>query len=515
MKQHSQILAHFNPRWRSEQFRRSVHNAWWSSLDYLVLPVLLVLATPFLVFRLGTAQFGIWMLVNALTGAMGIFDLGLGNATIKYVSAYRARGDLSGVARVMRSTLTVYSFLGLSTASLIYGSAPFLVHRVFKIEPPSYSLAIAAIRIGGVGLALRFGQSVFLAFVQGYERYDLSARVTILVKALTIALLVGVVTLGFGIAAILWVTVIVCGAGAIALALIARSIAPGIGFWPLWNRAALKEVFGFGFYSWLQAIAGTVFAQADLLLIGALLGTTPVAYYSVCQRLAMQIHALLAAGSSFLFPMSSAAAELGNVNRMRSIYRRSLNIITVLAAAMGVPLFLFSKSILTHWMGADFAGHASILLKILAFGYALLASSIVPYNVLNGTGHVRLNTVLGWASVAIVVAASVLLIPSLGLAGVAWAKLANVIPLLAAMAWVHRKVLREDKWSAVLSHFVPIVLPFLLSFLAVGAYGDPKLTSVILLIAMVAGCLVVTLGMAIVVQKLFRLTAVFPESSTN
>ena len=87
MRRLEHILASFDPRNRSEEFRRSLRNASWSILDYLVLPLLLLLVTPFLVFKLGIGRYGVWMLVNALTGTRGVFNLGTGDATIKYVSA--------------------------------------------------------------------------------------------------------------------------------------------------------------------------------------------------------------------------------------------------------------------------------------------------------------------------------------------------------------------------------------------------------------------------------------------
>ncbi|MBI3668288.1 MAG: oligosaccharide flippase family protein, partial [Acidobacteria bacterium] len=273
-----------------------MRNASWSTLDYLVLPMLLLLVLPFLVFKLGAEQFGIWMLVNGLTGLTGVLQLGLGDATIKYVSSYRAREDWRSVQRVVRSTFSIYGLLGFFTAGLLYMAAPFLAHHVFRIEPAHQSLAVSAIRVGGIGMVVRFLSSVFTAAVQGCERYDLSARVTIPVKALTMIGVVSVAALGLGILAILWATVLLSAGGAIVMAVVAKRLIPGMVIWPWLDRSALREVFGFGFYSWLHSISTTVFAQADLLLVGALLGTTAVTYYSVCQRLAMQIHALPAAG---------------------------------------------------------------------------------------------------------------------------------------------------------------------------------------------------------------------------
>jgi O-antigen/teichoic acid export membrane protein len=499
------LLSSLDLRQRSEAFRQSARNASWSTLDYLILPLLLLVVLPFLVLKLGSDQFGIWMLVNALTGLTGVFQFGLSDATIKYVSSYRARKDWRSVQKVVRSTLSVYGLLGLLTAVLVYVAAPFLGHHMFRIEAAQQPLAISAIRVGGIGMSLRFVNSVFLAAVQGCERYDLSARVTIPMKALSILAVVSVAALGLGILAILWATVLLSVGGAVAMALVARRLISGMIIWPCLDRSAIREVFGFGLYSWLQSISSNLFAQADLFLVGALLGTTPVTYYSVCQRLAAQIHALPAAGSSFLFPLSSAAAERGNLHQMRTVYSRASSIVSAVAAATAVPMMLFSRSILTHWMGVDFAVHASSLLKVLAFSYALLAISIVPYNLLNGTGHVRANTLLGWLSVTLVVAATLLLVPLLGLAGVAWAKVANLGPLIALIAVVHRRVLLESRWFPVVREFIPILSLFGVAFLTVTAFGDPHPETWTRLIGLTAGTIVLVAGFAAAVQRIFHL----------
>jgi O-antigen/teichoic acid export membrane protein len=499
-------LSSLNLRQRSEIFRQSVRNASWSTLDYLIVPLLLLVALPFLVLKLGSDQFGIWMLVNALTGLTGVFQFGLSDATIKYVSSYRARKDWPSVQRVVRSTLTVYGLLGLLTAVLVYVAAPFLAHHTFRIEAAQQPLAISAIRVGGIGMSVRFVNSVFSAAVQGCERYDLSARVTIPIKALTMLAVVSVAALGLGLLAILWAAVLLSVGGTFVMALVARRLISGMVVRPALDRSALREVFGFGFFSWLQSISSSLFAQADLFLVGALLGTTAVTYYSVCQRLAAQVHALPAAGSSFLFPLSSAVAEQSNVNRMRVVYSRASNTIAAIAAATGVPMMLFSRSILTHWMGADFAAHASGLLGVLAFAYALLSASIVPYNLLNGTGHVRVNTLIGWLSAAIVVGATLLLVPVLGVAGVAWAKVANLCPLIALMAVVHRRVLLENRWIPVVREFIPTLSLFGLAFLTVTVFGDPHPETWTRLAGMTAGTIVLVVGFAAAVQRIFRLT---------
>src|SRR2546430_7983748 len=157
---------------------RSARNAAYSAADYLLSPLLMIGAAPFLVARLGLAQYGIWMLVNALVGTAAVVPMGLGDATVKFVSSYRAPGGGGGehgVVRVVRSTLTVSALLGLLVAAIVITSAPWLAGAVFKIAAHDRDLAVRAIQLAGVGLVIRSIDSVFLSTLRGYERYDLAA----------------------------------------------------------------------------------------------------------------------------------------------------------------------------------------------------------------------------------------------------------------------------------------------------------------------------------------------------
>src|SRR5215471_3210338 len=81
---------------RSVGFKRGLGNALYSILEYIALPVTMVIATPYLIHRLGVEQFGLWMLVLAIVGSMGTLSTGFGAATIKYVAGFRGRDDRNG-----------------------------------------------------------------------------------------------------------------------------------------------------------------------------------------------------------------------------------------------------------------------------------------------------------------------------------------------------------------------------------------------------------------------------------
>lgn len=408
---------------RSQVFRGSATNATYSVAEYVAQPLLMIAATPFLVHRLGLDLFGIWMLVGALTGTVGMLSLGLGDATIKYVSAYRGRSDFASVIRTVRGTLTISVVLGGITAVVIVLGAPLLVRAVFKVRPADYWTAVRTFQIGGFVLFLRSIDSVFASTLRGFEKYGPPVKFTVIVRVLTIASAVLLVAFGFGVVAIMLATL---GATAIGVFLQARevgSLIPGISFWPTAARKTWQEIFGFGFYTWIQAIGGMIFAHVDRLLVGGFLGTAAVAYYTICVQLAQPVHGLVGAAFNFIFPHMSTRHEAGERKGLKRVYRLALAVNVTLVVLLSLPLLVFGKAILTLWMGADFAAHSYRLLPVLVVAFAILAINVVPHFALLGLGKVRFVSLVNLAGGALSLMIAALLIPPLGLVGAALGRL--------------------------------------------------------------------------------------------
>jgi O-antigen/teichoic acid export membrane protein len=465
------------PTSRSEDFKRSLRNAVYSSTEHLLHPVLLLISTPIFLYRLGTDQFGIWMLVNSMIGLSSFMEFGLTGATVKYVSKYRALQDEAGVIRVVRSTFTVYGTLGILASLMFCILAPLLVDKVFKIDKQNLALAVAVFQISAIGVAVRFFDGFFQSILHGYERYDLASRVTMITSALAIGVNVLLVMAGYGLKVILlsvfaWLLV----SGACKALLIKRLLINSLVLKPTWDRSALKEIFGFGVFSWMQGVGGILLGQADRLLLASLLGTTALAYYAVCLQLAQQVHALLARATQFLFPLASAIKESGDLERLRRLYFQGLNLTTIAAVTIGLPMFVCAPEILSLWMGADFAAEATDILRVLVFVFTLMATSIVPYYYLNGTGYVALNTLFGLVSGGMVAIAGLLLIPWLGPVGAAWSRTANTPTGIISRTVLHYRVLSDKRWYAGMAIVLPVLLAFAAGLAFLKLLGEPGLS---------------------------------------
>ena len=413
-------------RWRSiwsSASGRSGRNAFYGAAEYIALPLTMLLATPFLLRRLGSVQFGLWMLASAAVTSSNLISTGFGDAALKYASLYRGQKDGERFEHTIRVNVTINLLLGGVFAILLWAVAPFAAASIFKIDLPLRGDAIASFRIGSALLLARCVESVLTGALRAHELYGPAVRISIASRAAIVIAACFLVWRGHGVVAIMAATLCVVSFFIIIQTVVVRKLVARIWPLPSLDRAAFSEVFHFGCFSWLQAIAGCIFNQADRLVIGALLGAPAVGYYSVCVQAAQPIHGLVAAGLHFLFPHLSARLSTAPASQLRPLVASIFRLNALAAIAMCVPIVLFSKLILTLWMGAAFASGAWIVLSIVALSFGLLSLNVTAHYTLLALAHVRLVAMLNLLGGAAMLAVMFFLAPRFGLAGAAAGRL--------------------------------------------------------------------------------------------
>jgi O-antigen/teichoic acid export membrane protein len=179
----------------------------------------------------------------------------------------------------------------------------------------------------------------------------------------------------------------------------------------------------FGCFSWLQAFAAVTFMHGDRLLVGAFLGTSEVAYYSICVQATQPIHGLLSSGLNFLFPNLSRRYEAADLYGSRSLYKKALWASIIAVIGITIPLMLLSKPILRLWMGSGIAQNAHGIFSILALAYGVLALNVVPHYALLALGQIRYVSMVNILGGTLSLFAAAALMPHLGLYGAALGRL--------------------------------------------------------------------------------------------
>jgi O-antigen/teichoic acid export membrane protein len=419
----NRLHARFKLLKSSASARASFRNGVYGAAEYVAMPLTMLLATPFLLHRLGALQYGLWMLATAAVTSSSFISTGFGDAALKYAASYRGKNDRKRLEDTIRVNLTINLVLGSALALVIWYLSPLAVRHLFKIEPTLQRSALTVFRIASAILLIRSVEGVFVGALRAYERYGPAVQINVLTRIATVLCACILVAGGYGIVAIMLGTLAAAVLSLLMQMTAARVVMGPVLFYPSIRSTAFSEVFSFGCFSWLQTLAGCIFSYADRLLIGFLLGASSVAYYSICVQAAQPIHGLIAAGLHFLFPHLSARMSGVPANELRPVVLKVLSLNVALALLLCLPLMIFSKLILRIWMGAAFAQQNWMVLSVVALGFGLLALNITGHYALLAMEQVRLVAMLNLLGGIAMLAAVVLMAPRLGLLGAALGRL--------------------------------------------------------------------------------------------
>ena len=157
-----------------------------------------LLLTPYIISVLGVRGFGIWSLSLALTGYIGLLDVGVSTSLVKYISEYDTKGDLDAINRVVNTGFVFY----LALAAIILPLTVLFADRVLHFfhipaeiwhETRFVLIAAAAIYC----LSNTFG--VFEAVMAGLQRMDVTNAIAIATSIPNAVGTVAFLQLGYGL----------------------------------------------------------------------------------------------------------------------------------------------------------------------------------------------------------------------------------------------------------------------------------------------------------------------------
>jgi O-antigen/teichoic acid export membrane protein len=434
-------------RLTSKTRRQGYANALYGVADYLALPMGMLLAAPFLLRHLGTAQYGVWILAGAAVSSGGIVSGSFGDAVIKYVGDCRSRADWSGVTRIVRSMISINLALSCILAIALWYLAPYLTRHIVKADPSLQTICLQSLRIGSGLLVMRSIESVFISTLRAFETYESTVRISICSRMVILAFAIVLTRSGCNVVWIMIATLFISGAGTVAQALALRAKIGDFSPLPSWHPKTVINIAAFGSFSWLQAISAVAFSHADRFFVGLLMGAPAVAYYGLCVQAAQPIHGLISSGMHVMFPHLSARYPVASISEIRRKVTLALKINGALVLALSLPLIVFGSRLLTIWIGTAFERQPLLIFPTIACSFALLGMNVTAHYALLAAGRVRVVTYLNLLAGIAMLLVMAILIPSHGLQGAAFARLVYGPVTCLAYIYVHRIISRTAPHS--------------------------------------------------------------------
>jgi O-antigen/teichoic acid export membrane protein len=433
-------------------------NSLWNTADVLVLPMLMLLVTPFFIKKLGPAEYGIWMIVNSIIISLGIVNIGAGDAAIKFVSKYNALSDKENIRKIVASTFSLN--VVITTIIIILGTTLFFIIRninIFNINAAYMTIASGSVLLGSVVFGMKQMEQLALSIFKGFERYDVSSIMSIISKSLLLTTQFVVVYSGHSLIYVFLASAVITIVIVILEYLFVKFSLTYLSFFIRFDRSTLKEIFSFSSWSWTQSVLGIIAGHADRFVVITFAGPKFLAYYALASTIGGQIHQVVTATISWVFPKVSGKTER-NENLLPLYYKLQLLVITGGTIIVSI-LLIFQRQIFLTWLGAETYSHSILLIKLFLYLAFVNMISIVPYFFLLGANLIRISAIFMFISVVLTITMMIIFYQFAAVNGLAYGKLiSSLVSIPLMLLFVHYKIIEKKDLKSGFIFYLPTLL---------------------------------------------------------
>lgn len=421
--------------------------------------------SPFIVHQLGDTAYGTWALVGAITGYLGLLDLGVRGAVTRYVAQMHAGSRHQDAGRITSAALNLFGVGGMLAVLIAIVLAIFVVD-VFKIPQELVGATRIVLVMGGFTIGISLIGGAYGGVVTALQRFDVSSGIDVLVEALRATSVVIALKAGGGII------------GLAAVQLGATSLRAMIQFWAArgiypelrvrlreWDRSELRQIFSFSIYSIFLHVAGMITMSASTIVIGAILPVAMITGFAIAASLISYVRTFGSGIGQTLTPQASALDATGGQDAVRALPAIAARITSLVLLPMIVTLLLRGGTFIGLWMGSEYVATAGPVLVVLSIALWIVAPRNAFTPILMGIGRHRVLVLPYFAEAVVTVTLSILLIGPMGIVGVAWAgTIPAAILTMLIMPWLLKRVLDVPVMDLYLNAWVRpamAMLPFM------------------------------------------------------
>ncbi len=437
--------------------RAHLTNAAYGVVDYLAWPVGMLAVAPVALRDLGVQQFGVWMVANATLTVGSILASGFGDANIRAVAMARGSSDRTSLVQTVRSTMGIHLILGSVVALAVWLLAPLASAHIVSAGGEMQVACLWSLRIAAVLVLVRAMETVCVSTQRAFERYGAAVAASVVARLMALAAAAFAPLTRQGVVAVMIASAVFIGASLCVQIIQLNSLLGPASLRPSFDEAATRGLIGFGIFSWIQAVSGVAFAQADRLVTGFYFGAAAVTSYALCAQIAQPIYGIAASGLHFLFPYVSARATPESLVPVRRaiLLTFGANLLVVLACA-GI-LLVWGRAWMTQWVGPSVAQAGASVLPLLVAGTAMQGLSITGAYTLLALGRVRWVTFLSLGGGMAMLSAAPLLMARFGIQGMALARLlygpCTLLVYVPLAALLLRKRTNQSEHAAATAFF--------------------------------------------------------------
>lgn len=455
----------------AERHHRVLGNTGWNVLGYALPAVVALFAVPMLLDRIGTARFGILTLAWVVFGYFGLFDLGLGRATTRFMTSAFDTGRARDAQIIFWKSSLLNLLLGVVGGAVLAAGSSGLV-ALLNVDSSLREETVSAFLFLALAVPSITLTSSFRGVLEARHEFKLVNAAQIPVSVLTyLGPLVAAhytQSLPWVVSAIVWARL----AGTVVLFILAiRRLPPGSRR-PLGGSGWTGKLLGYGGWLSISNVIGPFLASADRFVIGSMSSMSSVAYYTAPFEALSRITILGQALGRTVLPIYSSSADIGH---RQDLYLRYLSRLGMVSAIIASALLAFAQELLLAWLGEPFANRSTLVVQWLAIGFSANGLAALPAAIIHGVGRPDVTAKFHLAQLPAYGVLLFVMVDRFGIAGAAfsWAARALVdttmlVAYASAMLGIRRQLLWRHLWPVAAASTVLLAAGLLIAGSSLG-----------------------------------------------
>jgi O-antigen/teichoic acid export membrane protein len=398
---------------------------------------------PFVVRHLGNTLYGVSVLFLALTGYLGMLDLGVRGALMRYVARFHARAEHQESSQVASAAMALFGAIGVVFTVVCIA----LAYSVESLPVPESYRAMARVLflLAGPNLLVSLISGVFSGILMALQRFEPVNLIGVVSTGLRAVAIVLALSAGGGLIALVWIQLLTTLAATLACAWVCFRVYPELAVsFRNCRRESVYMILSFSAFSFLLLVFDPLLAYLVSLLVGALGSVALITFLWISANLIHYSRIIVGGISKTSTPLASALEAQGDPTRLRRATLLASSFATVVVLPIAVTFLLRGSSFIALWMGSEYRELSGRVLWVLTLGLVFSASGQVALATILGIGKHSAVVPVFIAQALATLLAGALAMPKTGLEGVAWA---ITIPYLAVSFFFWPAYLR--KWVGV------------------------------------------------------------------
>ena len=328
--------------------------------------ILGIIYTPWMVEQIGTSDYGLYTLASSLI-ALFLIDIGLGNATSRYVAKYRAEKRDEEISKFLSAIYKLYLILDAVFLLVLLIFFLFIDSIYVSFTPKELERFKVIFCIAGTFSLISFPCATFNGILTACERF-IPLKIADMVQRIgAVVLTVIALYLGYGLYSLVLLQVI-CGLFAIIIKFV--YVQKEIHFrFTKHDKRIYKEVFSFSAWSAIYGLTQRLIFNITptILAITAPTATVSIAIFGIvttiegyCYIFTTAINGMFLGKISRIIQKNNSGEELNTLAINVGRFQFALNGLIV------IGFTLVGKEFINLWMGSEFElAYYGILLVIL------------------------------------------------------------------------------------------------------------------------------------------------------